>query len=148
MTDLLFQLANLWIMPFWLLMIFLPHWGWTRRLISSPWIVAPLALTYTVLILPQLITLLPALANPELDNLARLLGTPEAAAIGWIHFLAFDLFVGRWIYLDSRERQISAWWVSPALVLTLMMGPVGWLLYLALRSFLPATQPVQHPLPA
>jgi hypothetical protein len=134
MTDLLFQLANLWIMPFWVLMIFLPHWSWTKRIVSNLWFIAPLALAYTVLVIPQIATLLPALANPELGALAQLLGTPAAAAIGWIHFLAFDLFVGRWLYLDSRERAISAWWVSPCLVFTLMLGPFGFLLYVALRA--------------
>jgi hypothetical protein len=147
MTDLLFQLANLWIMPFWLLMIFLPYWGWTRRIVSSLWFIAPLALAYVLLVAPQLMALLPVLANPELGSLARLLGTPDMAAIGWIHFLAFDLFVGRWIYLDSHARGISAWWISPCLALTLLFGPAGFLLYLALRSVVPVPRPVQIPSP-
>jgi hypothetical protein len=58
-----------------------------------------------------------------------------------VHFLAFDLFVGRWIYLDSQERRISAWLVAPVLFLTLMLGPAGFLLYLAVRSAV-ATSPV------
>lgn len=73
------------------------------------------------------------LANPTLADLAALLGAPEAAAVAWIHFLAFDLFVGRWIYLDSRTREVSAWLASPCLFFTLMLGPLGFLLYLAAR---------------
>ncbi len=133
MIATMFQLANLWIMPFWLLMILLPHWRWTRRIISSWWIVLPLALLYAGLALPQLSTLLPVLASPTLESVAALLGMLPGAALGWIHFLAFDLFVGRWIYLDSRERAITAWLVSPCLFLTLMVGPVGLLLYWAVR---------------
>ena len=38
--------------------------------------------------------------------------SPAGVAVGWIHFLAFDLFVGRWEYLDSREKSISAWLAS------------------------------------
>ena len=45
--------------------------------------------------------------------------------------------MGRWAYLDSRERRISAWLMAPVLFLTLMLGPIGFGLYLALRS-LPA----------
>lgn len=134
MTETLFQLSNLWIMPFWLLMIFLPHWTWTKRIMSSLWMIVPLALAYALLVLPQAVGLLPALANPTLESLSALLGNPQATAIGWIHFLAFDLFVGRWIYLDSRERVINAWLVSPCIFLTLMFGPVGFLLYFIVRS--------------
>lgn len=64
-----------------------------------------------------------------------LLGSSTGATIAWIHFLAFDLLVGRWIYLDAEERQISTWLMLPALFLTLMLGPTGFLLYLAVRSF-------------
>ena len=130
MFTTLFQLANLWIMPFWLLMIFFPHWSWTKRIVGSIWIVIPLALAYAVLVLPQAIAVLPVLANPALPGIAKLLGSPTGATIGWIHFLTFDLFVGRWAYLDSRERHITAWLASPAIFFILMFGPFGFLLYL------------------
>ena len=49
------------------------------------------------------------------------------------HFLAFDLFVGRWEYLDARERQLTHWLLAPCLFLTLMLGPLGLLAYLGAR---------------
>lgn len=134
MTATLFQLSNLWIMPFWLLMIFLPHWRWTKRLMALPWMVAVLALVYSVLVLPQALNVLPLLANPTLPGIAGLLGTPNGATIGWIHFLAFDMFVGRWVYLDSRTRNLTAWLASPAIFFVLMFGPFGFLLYLLISS--------------
>lgn len=135
MYDQIFQLSNLLVMPFWALMIVLPFWRWTQRIIRSPWIAAPAALLYAALVLPQIGGLLAELANPQLAQIAALLGTPAGATIGWVHFLAFDLFVGRWIYLDSRERQLSAWLVSPILFFVLMFGPLGLLLYLLVRRF-------------
>ena len=136
MFETLFQLANLYIMPFWLLMIFLPHWSWTKRIMATLWIVVPLALAYSVLIVPQMLGsgIAADLMNPTIAGLAELLGSPAGVAVGWIHFLAFDLFVGRWAYLDSRERQISAWIASPCLFFILMMGPLGFLLYLLVRT--------------
>ena len=127
----IFSLSNFLTIPFWLLMIFAPHWRWTKRIIGSLWIVVPPALLYAVLILPQLSSVLAALANPMLSAIAALLGTPTGATLGWVHFLAFDLFVGRWAYLDSRQRNLSAWLVSPALFCIFMVGPLGLLLYLA-----------------
>ena len=133
--ETIFSLSNVLVMPFWLLMIVLPHWRWTQRIMRSPLVSVAPALLYAALVLPQIGGLLLALARPTLGGVAALLGTPAGAAIGWAHFLAFDLFVGRWAYLDSRERDISAWLMAPVLFFVLMLGPIGFLLYLALRAF-------------
>jgi apolipoprotein N-acyltransferase len=130
----IFQVSNLLALPFWLLMIVFPHWRWTRRIMRSPLVVVPLAAIYAGLALPRLVELVPALSNPTLPGVAALLGRPDGATIGWVHFLAFDLFVGRWAYLDSRDRALSAWLMVPVLLLILLLGPVGLLLYLGLRA--------------
>lgn len=131
--DLLFALSNILVLPFWLLMIAAPGWGLTRRIVASPWIAAAPAVLYVTLVAPQLLDLLVSLANPQLAAIAALLGTPLGATIAWVHFLTFDLFVGRWAYLDARERGLSAWIVSPLLALILLLGPLGFLLYLLAR---------------
>ena len=132
-SETLFQFSNLLIMPFWLLMIFLPHWQWTKRIIGSIWIVVPVALLYAVTVLPLMPSAFGDLMNPTLDSIAALIGTPQGATIAWAHFLAFDLFVGRWAYLNSRERGITAWLTSPTLFFVLMFGPFGLILYLLVR---------------
>jgi hypothetical protein len=134
--ETIFQLSNLLVMPFWFLMILLPHWQWTKRIMGSLWIVVPAALLYAVFVVPNMLGLLGDLANPTLGGISALLGTPQGATIGWIHFLAFDLFVGRWAYLDSRNHNFTAWLVSPILFFVLMFGPLGLLLYLAVRALL------------
>ena len=133
MSDTIFQLSNLLIMPFWLLMIFLPFWSWTKRIIGSIWIVLPVALLYAILVVPIMPSAFADLLNPSLESIAALLGTPEGAAIGWAHFLAFDLFVGRWVFLDGQARGISSWLLSPVLFFVLMFGPLGLVLYLLVR---------------
>jgi hypothetical protein len=133
MLETIFTLANLFILPFWALIILLPHWRWTQRIMATLWPVVVLAVLYAVLLLSQIGGAAASLLNPTLDGIASLLGTPAGAAAGWVHFLAFDLFVGRWAYLDSRERNISAWLVSPTLFFILMAGPLGLLFYLGVR---------------
>jgi hypothetical protein len=54
-------------------------------------------------------------------------------AAGWLHYLAFDLFVGTWISRDGTERGVPALLILLCLPLTFMVGPLGLLLYLALR---------------
>lgn len=132
--DLLFRASNLLTLPMWALMILLPRWRWAGRIIRSPWVSAAPAILYTALVLPRLDTIWPAVSRPTLLGVEALLGSPPGATIAWVHFLAFDLFVGRWIYLDGQERRISSWLMAPVLFLTLMLGPAGFLFYLVVRS--------------
>jgi hypothetical protein len=132
--DVLFSLANLCVIPFWALMIFLPAWRVTRQLIASPLIAVTPALIYLALAAPQLAALLPALSSPTPAGIAELLSTPAAATIAWAHFLAFDLLIGRWAYLDARERGVHPLVMAPILALVFMFGPIGYLAYLAARS--------------
>lgn len=130
----IFSITNLLVMPFWFLMIVLPKWKVTQRLMASPWVAAPVAIIYSALIVPQMGDLLPLLSNPSIKSISEGLGTPEGATVGWAHFLAFDLFVGRWAYLDSRARGISALLMAPVLFFVLMFGPFGFVIYLIVRA--------------
>ncbi|MCB9007979.1 MAG: DUF4281 domain-containing protein [Ardenticatenaceae bacterium] len=131
--ETIFSLSSLLVMPFWLLLIFLPRWRVTERLVAGPWLAVPAALLYVALVLPHFGEIFAAVLNPTLAGVTELLGDPAGATIGWAHFLAFDLFVGRWVYLDGRANNISAWFISPILFFVLMLGPLGFLLYLVVR---------------
>jgi hypothetical protein len=137
-----FELSNLVVLPFWALMVFLPFWTVTRRVMATPWVVAPAAILYLITMVPVASMVLPEVINPVQARIASLLGTPTGTTLAWAHFVAFDLFVGRWIYNDSRSRGYSAWWVSPVLVLTLLVGPIGLLVYLTARTLIGGTDVV------
>lgn len=132
----IFDLSGLLTLPFWLLLIFAPHWRFTRRLADSPLLAAPASLLYAALVLPSLGGVFAAVSQPTLEGISALLATPYGSTVAWVHFLAFDLLVGRWIYLDSRSRGISAWLSGPILFATLMVGPVGFLAHLVARATL------------
>lgn len=132
-SETVFYLSNLIVLPFWLLMILLPRWRWANRIMSAFWPVALLSLIYVGLLLAMLIGGEGQLPDISLTGIAAGLSTPEGATVAWVHFLAFDLFVGRWAYLDSRQLGISPWLVSPTLFFVFMAGPLGLLLYLAVR---------------
>ena len=131
--QLLFALAFPLAAPFWALMILAPGWSVTRRVVSSPLIVVPPLLVYAAAVLPGLTVFLPAVTSPTAAGVAALLGSPVGAAAGWAHFIGFDLFVGRWCYLDARERGLPALVMAPLLVLTILLGPLGLLTYLIVR---------------
>ncbi|WP_067502270.1 ABA4-like family protein [Actinoplanes sp. TFC3] len=134
MTGVLFSLVFAVAAPFWALMIVLPHWSWTRRIIAAPWIAVPPVLIYLIVVAGSLTDVLPAVTSPTLGGVRDLLGSADGATAGWAHMIAFDLFVGRWAYLDSRRRGIPALVMAPVLLLTILLGPLGYLAYLLVSS--------------
>ena len=135
-----FSTSFLLVAPFWLLMIVVPTWHVTERVMASRLVALPAALLYVVLLLPQATAVGAGVLSPSLADISMLLATDLGATLAWAHFLAFDLFVGRWIYLDARQRGISPFFVSPLLALTLLFGPVGFVGYSLLKSVPPAQQ--------
>lgn len=129
-----FDLSFLFVFPFWALMIFAPRWAITRRVMASPFVAIGPVLIYALLVLPDIVTILPLVARPKLDAIAALLGTSAGATIAWQHFLAFDLLVAQRIHADALERGTPVWLLSPIILLTLLLGPLGWLAHLALRA--------------
>ena len=134
----LFSLAFPLAVPFWALMIFAPRWTWTRRIIASPLIVVPPLLVYVALLVPQFAAFAGPVVSADLAGITAVLGTPAGAAAIWAHAIGFDLFVGRWMYLDSRERGGHPLLMAPLLVLTILLSPLGLLAYLLLRALAPA----------
>ncbi len=135
--NLVFSLSSLLVMPFWFLMIFLPRWKYTKTIIASPYIIVPAALLYAILILPNIGSTFAQLANPNLAGISKLLGSSSGATIGWVHFLAFDLFVGRYAYLESQKRNLNPILMGLVLFSILMYGPFGILIFLGVSIFMP-----------
>ncbi|MCP5271112.1 MAG: DUF4281 domain-containing protein [Burkholderiaceae bacterium] len=71
----------------------------------------------------------------SLAEVAALFSAPGLLLAGWVHYLAFDLFVGRWIVDETLAHRLSRTAALPSLVLTFLAGPVGLLLHFGLRSW-------------
>ena len=122
------------VLPGWLLLIFLPRWKWSARVIAGVLIPLLLALIYLYLIVTHFRG-----SEGNFNSLAevlKLFQNPYNLLAGWVHYLAFDLFIGSWEVRDSRRLGIHHLLVVPCLVLTFLFGPVGLLLYFALRWFM------------
>lgn len=119
----LFNVANVFVLPFWALMILLPNWKVTRRVMESYIPFLPLAGMYLYLFITSITPEnAQALSNPQLADIARFFADEKAAATGWIHFLVMDLFVGRFIYWEGQKSGI---WTIHSLILCLFAGPLG-----------------------
>lgn len=126
--DLVFNVANLFVLPFWVLLIFLPNWGVTQKVMSSflPFVV--LVGVYIFFFVNTFtVDSIQALSNPDLATLTQLLSEESVAAASWAHFLVMDLFVGRWVYWQGQQQGI---FTVHSIILCLFAGPIGLLSHL------------------
>ncbi len=70
----------------------------------------------------------------SLDEVAALFRSPGVLLAGWVHYLAFDLFVGGWIVRRARRDGLPHGLALVCLPPTFLFGPVGLLAFLALRG--------------
>ncbi len=70
----------------------------------------------------------------SLANVGKLFEHPGLLLAGWVHYLAFDLLIGVWQREQARALGFSLWLLAPVLFLTFMLGPAGWLAFLAVRQ--------------
>jgi Domain of unknown function (DUF4281) len=73
----------------------------------------------------------PGASFSTLEGVRLLLSSPQALLAGWVHYLAFDLWVGSW---ETEDAALPHWLLLPCLVLTFVAGPVGLLLYHLLKA--------------
>jgi prepilin signal peptidase PulO-like enzyme (type II secretory pathway) len=133
-AEQIFSIANLIAMLSWIVLAVAPRWIVTRKVILSGAI--PLLLSVAYLILIVMFFGKSEGGFGSLADVMKLFTNEWAVLSGWIHYLAFDLFVGTWEVKDAQEKGISHWFVIPCLFLTFMLGPIGFLLYSILRVFL------------
>lgn len=134
-AETIFSIANYTAIAGWLLLVFAPRWNWTRKIVLSGAISLLISAVYLVLII--LFFGRTEGGFGSLADVMKLFSNQWALLAGWLHYLAFDLFVGSWEVKDSQARGISHWFVIPCLLLTFFLGPIGFLLYNILRLVAP-----------
>lgn len=129
--ETIFSACGMVAMLGWLLLIFVPRWKWTARFIAACLVPLALAVVYLVLVVTHF-----GQSEGGFGSLAEvslLFRNPHNLLAGWIHYLAFDLFIGAWEVRDAQSVGLHHLLVVPCLVLTFLLGPIGLLLYFVLR---------------
>ena len=137
LIDVLFWFSSLYILPFWLMMWFVPAHERTAALLRNEWVyLAPLAAAYTLAVLPNLLDILVLLGSdmPTPEIVVSLFDDREVILIGWLHYLAFDLFVGRWTWQRLMATNQPLYVSFPVLLLSMMVAPLGALLGLVVTK--------------
>ena len=131
--------SNLGVIPFWLMLIFIPNSKFTQIFVNS--VILPLILasayTYTIyqaiLLDEPIFELFKVYLN--LDYLYTAFATESFLLVFWLHFLALNLFLGSWVARDGIKFNISRNLVFLPLILIYFAGPLGLVLYWLIRVF-------------
>jgi len=129
--NLLFSIMNDVSLVAWMALAVLPRKRWVAGGLAMFVVPAFFAVAYIAIVVSQFGRSEGGFSS--LSGVAALFSNPWLLLAGWIHYLAFDLFVGSWEVRDARARGIPHLAVVPCLALTLMFGPAGWLLYNGVR---------------
>jgi hypothetical protein len=130
LATFIFKVSNALILPFWLIHLVAPYSKVSEFL--ARWKIGPLLVSifYAFGLFTSFdLELFKELANPDLLKLTELFSDPVGVSVGWLHFLAFDLFVAETFIEKPKKLRISAWLLRVAIFFTLMMGPVGFVLF-------------------
>jgi Domain of unknown function (DUF4281) len=128
--ELLFSIANAAVIPAWVLLIMAPKGRWTGYIAHSYLYPVLLGLFYLYLLVTTWG------GEGGMDSIAAVqkgFSRDGVLLLGWVHYLVFDLFIGAWIVRDAQRNGILHMLIVPSLALTLLLGPVGLLIYLTIR---------------
>jgi hypothetical protein len=129
--DQLFQLANPLAMLGWLALLAAPLAPRVAQAVAAAAVPLLLSLAYSGLVLAFWWEAPGGFSS--LPEVMALFTHPGIALAGWLHYLAFDLFLGAWQVRTARAEGIPHWMVVPCLVLTFLFGPAGLLAFAILR---------------
>ena len=134
----IYNRANWGVIPYWHLLIIVPHNKLTNFLVQS--IIVPLLLGSGYAYLSYIIYLEGNILDgfelyTGLDGLYSMFANEALLLIFWLHFLAISLFAGAWIVRDSKKYLIPKIITIPSLVLTYFTGPIGLVIYWFMRIF-------------
>lgn len=132
-TAEVFSITNMMAMPMWLLMMILPKWKITRFLIDYKVIPIVLAFVYVFYIAMHISTG-GGLDFGSLSSVMSLFTMEQLVMAGWVHYLAFDLLIGMWMLNENQKVGIHQLLMVPCLLGTFMLGPVGFLLFIAIKT--------------
>lgn len=137
-ADQLWILQDIFLLPPWLMLVFCPRWKYTSKIVWS--IILFWALVYTMCMITFTITTKPIEGGDfgTLQGIVSLWQDPNVVYMGWVHYLSFDMLVAQGIVSDSQQHFNLSYWqhlviMGPILGVTLMAGPMGLFIYMALK---------------
>ena len=141
--DDLFSVAGLAAMTGWAILLVAPRGRAVLDLVPALVVPAGLSALYAALVLRHFATADGGFGS--LDAVAALFSNDWVLLAGWVHYLAFDLFVGAWSARRMDRFGVGRIVQAPLLLTIFLFGPAGFLLVLLVTGTLPVVQkPTVH----
>tara|TARA_A100001234_G_scaffold136074_1_gene119510 strand:+ start:263 stop:715 length:453 start_codon:yes stop_codon:yes gene_type:complete len=127
----MFWISSIYIVPIWGLMWFAPRHEITKKIVGDLRIsVLPLLIPYAILAIPTIPDIFATLGTemPTPDLIIEFFQDDKVIILGWLHFLAFDVLAGRFIWQRMLACDRPMYISTPILVLGMMVAPLGFLI--------------------
>ena len=127
----MFWISSIYIVPIWGLMWFAPRHEITKKIVGDLRIsVLPLLIPYAILAIPTIPDIFATLGTemPTPDLIIEFFQDDKVIILGWLHFLAFDVLAGRFIWQRMLACDRPMYVSTPILVLGMMVAPLGFLI--------------------
>ena len=127
--ETIFNIFNSGILLFWMLLLFFPKQSITQKVIAYPWV--PLVIAFGYIYFMGMTSETFSADFTSLNGLTEMFqnANPQGVAAGWLHYLAFDFWVGCWMLKNSQEKGVKHIWMLVPMLFTFMLGPVGIIIY-------------------
>ena len=134
----IYLFANWGVLPFWLMLVFIPNHSITKIFCHS--ILAPLLLAIAYVFVARQIILDGNILEGfklyiGLDGLEEIYSNDSLRLVFWLHFLAISLFIGSWIARDCQRYMVPKILSIPCIIITYFTGPLGVVIYWFVRIF-------------
>lgn len=126
-----FWFSSVFIGPLWFMMWFFPRHDITMKYVGNlRLVVAPLVISYGILLAPNLLEVLLTLGSqmPTPEIVLEMFSKDQMIMLAWLHFLVMDTFAGRYVWLRMLESDKPIQISLPILITCMMVGPLGLLL--------------------
>ena len=133
--EIIFNIYNTGILIFWLFLLVFPKSKVTQKMTDFPWIPLVIAFGYIYFLGTS-----DSIFSVDFSSLSALTemfqnSNPRGVAAGWLHYLAFDFWVGCWILRDSQKKGVKHAFIIFPMFFTFMLGPVGVIIYTLVLLF-------------
>ena len=131
--------TNYGVIPFWLMLIFIPNYRITQIFVNSIIIPLILACAYIYTVYQTLLLDVSIFeffkAYISMDQLYTIFSTESFLLVFWLHFVALNIFIGGWLAQDAVKYGIPRGITCLPLILVYFSGPVGLASYWFARIF-------------
>ena len=133
--EIIFNIYNTGILIFWFFLLVFPKSKLTQKMTDFPWIPLVIAFGYIYFLGTS-----DSIFSVDFSSLSALTemfqnSNPRGVAAGWLHYLAFDFWVGCWILRDSQKKGVKHAFIIFPMLFTFILGPVGVIIYTLVLLF-------------